>query len=307
MENKAIHAKAGKFEIKDAPYPNPKYNEAIVKVTAISLNRGEVRYGFTRPDEWIPGWDLAGEVVQAAANGAGPKEKTRVVGFLPSGAWTQYIAVPADALAELPLNVSDAQAATLPVAGLTAMLTLAKGGQLLGKKVLITGATGGVGTFAVQLASLSGAHTIALIRSREDEQMIKNLGADEIVYSVDDVSTSCHLIIDSVGGDLIGKLITKVAPHGTLVSYGNSSEQPEASYTVPDMYRSSVTLYGFILFGELKTETPASALSRLIDLVSRNKLKIVIEKEASWTDIQQVAHDLMDRRFKGKAVLKVSW
>ncbi len=306
MDNSAIYAKAGKFEIKDAPYPTPKYNEAIVKVTAISLNRGEVRYGFTRPDEWIPGWDLAGEIVQVAANGAGPKEKTRVVGFLPSGAWSQYVAVPADALAELPLNVSEAQAATLPVAGLTAMLTLAKGGQLLGKKVLITGATGGVGTFAVQLSALSGAYTSALIRSREDEQMIKELGADEIIYSVDEEQNSFHLIIDSVGGELIGKLITKVAPHGTLVSYGNSSEQPEASYTVTTMYRSSVTLYGFILFSEVKAETPAAALSRLLELVSHNKLKIVIEKEMSWTEIQQVAHDLIERRFKGKAVLKVS-
>ncbi|HVZ98028.1 MAG TPA: zinc-binding dehydrogenase [Chitinophagaceae bacterium] len=306
MKNKAIYAKAGKFEIKDAPYPNPKYNEAIVKVTAVSLNRGEVRYGFTRPDEWIPGWDLAGEVVQPAANGGGPQEKTRVVGFLPSGGWAQYVAVPADALAELPLNVSDARAATLPVAGLTALLTISKGGQLLGKRVLITGATGGVGTFAVQLAALSGAHTTALIRSHNDEPIIKELGADEIIYSVDDAKNPFHLVIDSVGGELIGKLINKIVPHGMLVSYGNSSEQPEASYTVTNMYRASVTLYGFILFGELKTETPASALSRLADLVSRNKLKIVIEKEANWTEIQQVAHDLMDRRFKGKAVLKVS-
>jgi len=305
MKNKAIYAKAGKFEIKEAPYPQPKYNEAIVKVTAISLNRGEVRTSFSKQDEWIPGWDLAGEIIQSAANGAGPKENTRVVGFLPSGAWAQYVAVPTDALAELPLNISDAQAATLPVAGLTALLTLAKGGQLLGKKILITGATGGVGMFAVQLAALSGAHTTALIRSHDDEQMIKELGADEIIFSAGDTKNLFHLIIDSVGGGLIGELITKVAPHGMLVSYGNSSEQQDASYTVTTMYRSSVTLYGFILFGELKTETASVALSRLIDLISRNKLRIVIEKETSWAEIQQVAHDLIDRRFKGKAVLKV--
>ena len=72
------------------------------------------------------------------------------------------------------------------------------------------------------------------------------------------------------------------------------------------MYRSSVTIYGFVLFGELKTETAASGLGRLLDLVSRSMLKVVIEKEADWSEIQQVAHDLVDRRFKGKAVLKVS-
>jgi NADPH:quinone reductase len=306
MKNKAIYATAGKFEIAEAPYPEPKYNEAIVKVSAISLNRGEVRFAFMRNETWIPGWDLAGQIVQSALNGMGPKENARVVGFLPSGAWSQYVAVPVDALAELPANVTDGQASTLPVAGLTALLTLSKGGQLLGKNVLITGATGGVGMFAVQLAALSGAHTTALIRSRDDEPMMKDLGADNVVYAVDDIKSSFHLVLDSVGGDMIGKLITRVIPHGTLVSFGNSSEKPQAIYEVASMYRSAVTLYGFILFSELKMETAASALSRLSDLVSRNKLKIVIEKEADWKDIQHVAQDLLDRKFKGKAVLKVS-
>ena len=306
MENKAIYARSGRFEIRTAPFPQPKLNEAIVKVTAISLNRGEVRFGFTRPDEWIPGWDLAGEVIQAAASGGGPAANTRVVGFLPSGAWSQYVAVPVDALAPLPLNVSDEQAATLPVAGLTALLTLARGGQLLGKRVLITGATGGVGTFAVQLAALSGAHTAVLLRSAVDEPMIKELGASEVYYSPGEMKSPFHLAIDSVGGALIGQLVGKLVPHGTLVSYGNSSEQAQASYEVTQMYRSSVTIYGFVLFGELKTETAASGLGRLLDLVSRDMLKVVIEKEADWSEIQQVAHDLIDRRFKGKAVLKIS-
>ena len=306
MKNSAIHASAGKFSLKEIAYPTPRYNEAIIKVNAISLNRGEVRTAFSKKEEWIPGWDLAGTVVQPAEGGNGPQEDSRVVGFLPSGAWSQYVAVKTDSLAILPDNVSNEQASTLPVAGLTALLTLAKGGQLLGKKVLITGATGGVGVFAVQLAALSGAHTVAVVRSKGDVEMIRSLGADEIIQSIDDSKDTFALIIDSIGGDVIGKLIQKVAPHGTLVTFGNSSEKPEACYTVTSMYRSSVSLYGFILFNELKTESASSALTRLANLISRGKLRTIIEKETPWTEVQQVAEQLMDRKFRGKAVLYVS-
>ncbi|MEP6950249.1 MAG: zinc-binding dehydrogenase [Ginsengibacter sp.] len=306
LKNNAINASAGKFTIKEVSFPRPKHNQAVIKVTSISLNRGEVRNAFNKKEDWVPGWDLAGEVVQAAEDGTGPKEQSRVVGFLPSGAWSQYVGVPTDSIAVLPGNVSDAQASTLPVAGLTALLTLAKGGQLLGKKVLITGATGGVGVFAVQLAALSGAHTTALVRSKEDFDLIKGLGADEIINSIDDAKESFDLILDSVGSEIIGKLINKTQKHGTIVSFGNSSEKPDATYNVGSMFRGSITLYGFIIFNELKTESPSAGLTRLVDLMNRNKLKTIIEKETDWKDIQQVAEDLMNRKFKGKAVLHIS-
>jgi NADPH:quinone reductase len=133
-------------------------DEVTVRVTAISLNRGEVRRATSQgtPGD-RPGWDFAGVVEERAANGSGPPVGTRVVGLLPSGAWAERVRAPSHAVAPLPEAVTDAQAATLPVAGLTALHALRQGGLLLGRKVLVDGASGGVGHLAVQLAAASGA------------------------------------------------------------------------------------------------------------------------------------------------------
>jgi NADPH:quinone reductase-like Zn-dependent oxidoreductase len=100
----------------DVERSTPLPSEALVRVAAISLNRGEVRTSQTAAPGWRPGWDFAGLVEQAAADGTGPKAGARVVGLLASGAWSEYVAAPTNAIAELPAEVSFAQAATLPVA-----------------------------------------------------------------------------------------------------------------------------------------------------------------------------------------------
>src|SRR5207237_8120600 len=104
----------------------------------------------------------------------------RVVGFLPEGAWAQRVVVPKNALAELPDKVTFSQAATFPVAGLTALHALGKGGPLLGKRVLVTGATGGVGDFAVQLARLAGAHVTASVRRADQIPAVRQPGAHDV-------------------------------------------------------------------------------------------------------------------------------
>src|SRR5689334_13235425 len=184
MSNRAVvvdPAAPGRLTIASVPDPTPDRSEAVVRVRAISLNRGEVRRAGMAAAGWRPGWDLAGVVERAASDGSGPPAGARVVGMLGEGAWAQRGVVPTHALAELPEKVTFSQAATLPVAGLTALYALAKRGSLLARRVLVTGATGGVGDFAVQLARLGGAHVTASVRRAEQGAMIRQAGAHEIV------------------------------------------------------------------------------------------------------------------------------
>src|SRR5581483_5100577 len=130
----------GHLAIGEVEAPRPGPGEALVRVAAISLNRGEVNRAQREVAGARIGWDLAGTVLTAAANGEGPSAGQRVVGWLPAGAWAEQAAVPVSFLAPLPDAVTFAQASTFPVAGLTALHALRKGGNLLGRRVLITGA-----------------------------------------------------------------------------------------------------------------------------------------------------------------------
>ena len=114
----------GHLILSEVDQPAPTASQALVRVAAISLNRGEVRSALAAKERYVPGWDLAGTVEQPAADGSGPPAGARVVGFLRSGAWAEMAVVPADFLAELPPQVTFSQAATLPVAGLTALYVI---------------------------------------------------------------------------------------------------------------------------------------------------------------------------------------
>src|SRR5262245_6151613 len=111
----------GRLAIRQVAASSPLPSETLVRVFAISLNLGEVRRSLTADAGWRPGWDFTGVVERAAANGSGPPVGARVVGLLPGGAWAEQVAVPTHSVALLPDSVSFAQAATLPVAGLTAL------------------------------------------------------------------------------------------------------------------------------------------------------------------------------------------
>src|SRR5476651_1797317 len=106
----------GRLRLAQVAPPEPKPGEALVKVAAISLNRGEVKTAMTAAAGWRPGWDFAGTVVEAAADGSGPPAGTRVVGFAPVGAWAEYLAASQFAMAPITDAVSFEAAATLPVA-----------------------------------------------------------------------------------------------------------------------------------------------------------------------------------------------
>jgi NADPH:quinone reductase-like Zn-dependent oxidoreductase len=296
----------GRLVIRPVPEPVPDRAEAIVRVRAISLNRGEVRRSIMAPAGWRPGWDLAGNVERAASDGSGPKVGARVVGFLPEGAWAERVAVPTHSLAQLPEKVTFSQAATFPVAGLTALHALAKNGQILGKRVLVTGATGGVGDFAVQLARLAGAHVTASARRADQAPALRQLGAHEVTIGEDiPPSPKYDLVIESVGGRTLGTALAALERGGVCVTLGVSASA-EVTFDARAFFGAGRTqLYGFYLFTELGTEPAAIGLRRLADLVAAGQLAPHISEERPWSEIAQVAADLIARKYPGKAVLTV--
>jgi NADPH2:quinone reductase len=307
MSNRAVLVDPeapGRLAIRTVADPATDRGEALVRVRAISLNRGEVRRAGMAPAGWRPGWDLAGMVERPAADGSGPRAGARVVGLLPEGAWAERVAVPTHALAELPDKVTFSQAATFPVAGLTALHALGKGGLLLGRRVLITGATGGVGDFAVQLARLAGAHVSASARRADQAPALRQWGAHEVVVG-DEIPAApkYDLIIESVGGRTLGTALGALARGGLCVTLGVSASAEVTFDTRAFFATGRTTLYGFYIFSELGSEPASVGLRRLADLVEAGQLAPHISLEQPWEEIGQIAQDLMARRFPGKAVL----
>ena len=294
--------------ISDVAAPVPRPDEALVRVHAISLNRGEVRRAHTlNPKGFRPGCDLSGVVEVAAADGSGPKRGSRVVGVKPNGAWADLACVPTHSLAALPANVSFVQAATLPVAGLTALHALARGGLLLRRSVLVTGVTGGVGNFACQLASNSGARTVALVRSAAQEAIAKTLGADRVAVGDGAAAAESHgpfdLILESIGGASLGAALTMLKPCGTCVIFGASAGAQVSFDAARFFNQKGVTVYGLQLFHELGRETASIGLARLVDLVDRGELSPRVDVEEPFANIAGVARRLLNRQFLGKGVL----
>ena len=298
-----------RLDFQEVEEPSPAPAEARVRVSAISLNRGEVRRAENAEPGFRPGWDLAGTVERPAADGSGPPAGSRIVGFLPSGAWAERAAVPTNALAVLPDGVSFAQAATLPVAGLTALYALEKGGNLLGRPALITGASGGAGHFGVQLARLAGARVVAVVRREEHGRLLRDAGAHEVVVSEDASAAAEHgpyrVILESVGGAVLENVLPMLDTGGTCVTFGVSAA-PEATFDIRNFFLiGGASLYGFILFYEVLEKPASTGLGRLARLVGDGSLRPHIALEESWTEIGEVAGRLMERGYTGKAVLHV--
>jgi NADPH:quinone reductase len=295
----------GLVELREVAEPERDRDEALVEVRAVSLNRGESNRLKAAAEGWRPGWDLAGVVRERARDGSGPVAGTRVVGWLPEGAWAELASVPTDRLAGLSDGVSFVDASTLPVAGLTALRTLRMGGLLLDRRVLVTGAAGGVGRFAIQLAARAGAHVTAIVGRPERAQGLAELGADEILLSIDDAKGPFDLILESAGGSSLGRALTLVGRLGTVVTFGNSSGEP-ATFDPAPLYRTWwASLRGFILFAP-ERESYADDLALLADLVARGQLHPQIGLEARWNDAAETVRALLDRQVAGKAVLHVS-
>ena len=293
------------IELREIAEPKPAANEALVEVRAFSLNRGELASFARNKEGWVPGQDVAGVVLRQAANGEGPPAGSHVVALVDEFGWAQRAAVPSHRMALLPEDVSFSGAATLPVAGLTALRTVRHGGALVGRRVLITGAAGGVGTLAVQIAARSGAHVTAVVGRQDRAAGLKELGAAEVVEGIDYATGRFALILESGGGASLAKAIEVVEPRGTIVVYGNSSAEPTTISFANFRSATNARIQTFSYFTSEAEERFAPDLALLVSLIADGSVKPQVGVERSWREILEVAEALRGRRVAGKAVLTV--
>ncbi len=299
----------GHLALTDAPDPSPLSSQALVAVKAISLNLGEVKRARRSAAGTLLGWDVAGEVLETAADGSGPAAGTRVVGVMNTGAWAERAAVETAWLAPLPDSVSYEVAATLPVAGLTALYALEQAGQLLGRRVLVTGASGGVGQYGVQLAKLSGATVTALVRRAETADALRAIGADHVIVGEDGKAaienSPYHCILDSVGGAVLAGCLNLVARGGTLVSYGISAGT-SVTIDAGEYFRTGrSSYYGLYLFTEFGRRPARDGLRVLAGLVAEGRLITPIDARDNLEGLGGLAERLFNREITGKAVVLV--
>ncbi|HEX3536290.1 MAG TPA: zinc-binding dehydrogenase [Stellaceae bacterium] len=290
--------------IRDVPEPAPKANEALVAVHAFSLNRGELRLFQARPEGWRPGQDIAGVVLKQAADGGGPPAGSRVVGLCDWEGWAERAAVPNHRIAAIGDTVSFGAAAALPVAGLTALRTLRHGAPLLGKRVLVSGAAGGVGNLAVQLAVRSGARVTAVVGSAARARVLDGLGAVEIVTKIEDAQGRFALILESAGGASLTAGIERIEAKGTIVVYGNSSQEPTEIDFRQFGEHQNARIQAFHYFTCEPEERFAPDLALLASLVADGSLKPRIV-EHDWCELARIGPLLRERRIAGKAVFTI--
>ena len=296
----------GGIELREVEEPSPADGIAVVDVRACSLNRGECTALLTAEDGWRPGWDVAGVIAEPALDGSSPPPGTRVVAWVHGGGWAERVDVRSSHLASIPDEISFETASTLPVAGLTAMGALGFVDPLEGRRVAITGAAGGVGRFAVQLGHALQADVTAVVGSPERGEGLPELGADHVVLALEPEGEPFDLILESVGGSTLAAALGRVSPDGTVVTLGNSSNEPTTFDTRTFYRRGRPTMKGYLVTHELLEGRLGTAeLAELAGLVASGRLRVEIDLVVPWTEAASAVTALLERRVRGKAVLTV--
>ncbi|MFI2260625.1 zinc-binding dehydrogenase [Streptomyces tubercidicus] len=294
------HSVPGRLALGEVPDPVPGPDEVLVKISAISLNYGELPKSDDAAEGAVPGWDAAGVVERAAASGRGPKPGDRVLTFGWDAGWAELRAVPVGELAVLPDAVDFATAAALPVAGVTALRALRRAGVRPGQRVAVTGASGGVGRFAVQLAHQAGAEVYAFAGSPARGAGLAALGADHVLTDTATLDGEVDVLLDNVGGALLGELLGRMAPGGTVISIGATSGEPTPVQPY-QLVAGRLKLIGIQAGGDTGAD-----LAHLVRLVAEGRLESSVDRVADWSQAGQTALALVNREIRGKAVLTIT-
>jgi NADPH:quinone reductase-like Zn-dependent oxidoreductase len=288
----------------ELPDPVPAAGEALVAVAAASFNFLDLAYADTvHGPGAVPGEDAAGVVVAVAGDGTGPPVGTRVASFAMGGALATLRTVSVGDLGVVPDGVDLADAAALPAAGVTALRAVRRFGSLLGRRVLVTGASGGVGRYAVQLAALAGAHVVAHVGSVGRGAGLADLGAAEVVTDLADVPP-VHGVVENIGGPLLGAAFGLVAEGGVALSVGQASRRPTTIDFEAERQRGGgrrVEVFtvgtGYAGFG--------TDIEELLGLVAAGRLDPQVGWRGPWARAAEAADAVRGRRVAGKAVVEI--
>ncbi len=294
----------GGVRVAQAKEPTIGRGQLLVEVSAVSVNRGEAGEVASAPAGRRPGWDFAGVVAAVdpgAAAAGGLPVGTRVCGFAGGGAWAQRIAVAADQVAAVPDAVSDGVAACLPVAGVTADRLLDRVRPLPGRTVVVTGATGAVGGFAVQLAAADGGRVIAVARRPEPSRR-----AARTVAAIHDIDNPVDVVLESVGGSSLQHAIDIVSPGGAVLSFGASGDEPASLPVFWFGRHHGSRLEGFNLFTELSARPAGTTLTRLLGLVASGELSCPVAALRDWAEAASGSGQRLAADGIGKTVLAIS-
>ena len=273
------------------PRPQAGAGEVLVRVHAAALTRDELEWPLDRLPA-IPSYELSG-VVEAAGPGAEGlsqgDEVLALTAFDRDGAAAEYAVVPASLLAPKPADLSHTEAAVIPMPGMTAWQGLFDhGGLEAGQRVLIHGATGGVGQAATQLARWRGAHVIGTVTGAEDAAWARELGADEAidhtVTRFEDAIEPVDLVFDTAGGERLERSRAALAPGGRLVAV--AEEGNDADYFV--------------------VEHDGEQLKRLAELAGSGELRVAIDSVLPFARFREAFERLAARGKRGKVVLEVA-
>jgi NADPH:quinone reductase-like Zn-dependent oxidoreductase len=298
------------LKVEEVAQPVPANDELLIRVHASSLNpadlgarRGQLRLVHARHLPHIPGYDVAGEVAACgpAATAFVPGERVFALVGLAGGAQAEYVCVNQAKVARAPQHLSLADAAVVPLAGLTALQALRGKAHLQpGQRVLVNGAAGGVGSFAVQLAKVFDCHVTAVCRGTQ-AQMVTALGADAVIdYTHEDFAArrqSWDVVFDAAGNRTFRDIRRVLTAQGVMVT---TRPSPRDLLTASLQRRGAGPRYRFLI-----TRASGQDLALLAHLVDQGRVRPVVDRAFALDHIEDAHRYFEQGQARGKVVVQI--